>query len=420
MASATGWLQQRAVFPKLFDDIPDNQTGIIVVVPAFDEPDITVMLDSLASCSEPSCRAEVIIIVNAPPGASLESIHNNSECVKNIVRWREEHKHSFFRLNYFDAGTSSVPGWGAGLARKAGMDEALRRLDSIDNLEGIIVSLDADCTVNQNYFTSICDELYDRKDRKACALRFEHPLSGPGFSDEVYAYAAMYELHMRYFYQAVKYSGYPYTFHTIGSAIAFRASSYLKAGGMNRKMAGEDFYFIQKLVPQGGFFELNSTVVHPSPRTSSRVPFGTGTVISKMIDGSRKEFLSYNPAAFQELHDFFSGIKGLWILKDEEIPDFYSTLPAGIRSFISHGEWVDRIKEIKGNTSGESSFIKRFFMWFNMFRIVKFLNHVHLTICDKVPVAEAASFLLSEKGFHPGTKDPRELLKIYRSLEMPG
>ncbi len=127
---------------------------------------------------------------------------------------------------------------------------------------------------------------YNRKERKACSIRFEHPLSGSEFPDEVYRYVTMYELHMRYFYQAVKYSGYPYAFHAIGSAIAFRASAYLKAGGMNRKQAGEDFYFIQKLIPQGGFFALNSTTVHPSPRTSDRVPFGTGAVISKLIETS--------------------------------------------------------------------------------------------------------------------------------------
>jgi len=42
---------------------------------------------------------------------------------------------------------------------------------------------------------------------------------------------------------------------------------------MNRKQAGEDFYFIQKLMPLGGYFALNSTAIYPSPRESSRVPF---------------------------------------------------------------------------------------------------------------------------------------------------
>ncbi len=35
----------------------------------------------------------------------------------------------------------------------------------------------------------------------------------------------------------------------VGSALAVKALQYVKAGGMNRKQAGEDFYFVQKLVP---------------------------------------------------------------------------------------------------------------------------------------------------------------------------
>ncbi len=70
---------------------------------------------------------------------------------------------------------------------------------------------------------------------------------------------------------------------------------------MNRRQAGEDFYFIQKLVPAGGYFNLNLTTVFPSPRISSRVPFGTGVTISRMAEAGDDIFLSYNFKAFMEL-----------------------------------------------------------------------------------------------------------------------
>ena len=54
----------------------------------------------------------------------------------------------------FIADTESFKGWGVGLARKTGMDEAVRRFDIINNPEGVILSLDADCTVEHNYFVS--------------------------------------------------------------------------------------------------------------------------------------------------------------------------------------------------------------------------------------------------------------------------
>jgi hypothetical protein len=418
MAFATEWLKKRALFPPLFSEDPDINTGIIVVVPAFDEPGIASLLDSLASCDEPRCRVELIIIVNANSTATGESLENNAVCIENILEWKKKNSGCFFRIYYFNAGQPALDDWGVGLARKTGMDEALRRYDIVNDQDGLIVSLDADCTVEKNYFTAIYSDLYKRKDRKACSIRFEHPLAGQEFNEKVYKYVTLYELHMRYFYQAVRYSGYPYAFHTIGSAMAFRASAYLKAGGMSRKEAGEDFYFIQKLIPQGGYFTLNSTIVHPSPRTSGRVPFGTGTVVSKMMDDSAGQLFTYNPEAFSELRDFFSTVERLSDAGVAEIQAFYFTLPAGIRSFISSVEWHDRLTEIDNNTSGKDSFLKRFYAWFNMFRIVKYLNHVHTGMFQKRPVVDAAYDLLSSIGLHAKSRDPYELLLFYRKIEM--
>ena len=91
----------------------------------------------------------------------------------------------------------------------------------------------------------------------------------------------------------------------MGSAIGVKALPYIKAGGMNRRQAGEDFYFIQKLVPAGGYFSLNSTVVYPSPRPSFRVPFGTGASITKLTESDEPLLLTYNILAFKELKIFF-------------------------------------------------------------------------------------------------------------------
>ena len=421
MAFATSWLEKRALFPELLNEAPDHQTGIIIVVPAYDEPGIATLLDSLASCSEPQCRVELIVIVNAHQSADSESLKNNTICFNNFVKWKEENRGCFFRAYCIDVGTPSISGWGVGLARKTGMDEALRRFDFIEKPGGVIVSLDADCTVEKNYLISICDELYKRKERNACSIGFRHPISGSEFSEDVYKYITLYELHMRYFYQGIIYSGFPDAYHPIGSAIAFRASAYLKAGGMNRKQAGEDFYFIQKLVPQGGYFELNSTTVHPSPRTSGRVPFGTGSVIARLLSGTKNSFLTYNTSAFRELRLLFSGIENLFSTDEDGIIDFYNNLPPGVKSFTSLQEWIAKITEIKENTSGESSFRKRFFGWFNMFRIVKYLNHVHSGMFEKQQVTDAACDLLVILSKKVKVKNPNDLLIYFRLLEVsPG
>jgi hypothetical protein len=52
-----------------------------------------------------------------------------------------------------------------------------------------------------------------------------------------------------------------------------------------------------------------------------------------------------------------------------------------------------------------------------MFKIVKYLNHVHSDIFEKQPVADAASRLLSLTGHKFSSNDPNKLLIFYRSLE---
>jgi len=416
MGFASAWLEERAIFPEIIKEAPDKLTGIIVVIPAFDEPGIRQVLDSLALCTEPECKVEVIIVVNAPADAAEESIYNNKLTIKNIESWKKENRNCFFRLFAFTV-ESSVKGWGVGLARKAGMDEAVRRFSSIDNPEGVIVNLDADCLVEKNYFVSLYNDLLIRKGRTACSIYFEHPVSGNDFPESVYKSITLYELHLRYYFQGLAYSGFPYVFHTVGSAVAVKALQYIKAGGMNRRQAGEDFYFIQKLVPAGGYFSLNSTTVYPSPRASFRVPFGTGASIGKLTSEPGSSLLTYNFNAFKELRTFFAGTEKYYDCSIEELSEYYKFLPEGLRLFSEEKEWIEKMREISINTSGLSSFKKRFFGWFNMFRIVKYLNYVHQDYFKKSDVEVSACELLDAIGINAGSKDPGELLSIYRTLE---
>jgi len=417
MGFATSWLEKRALFPKIFSEPPDKRTGIIVIVPAFNEPGITALLCSLSQCREPECKAEVIIIVNARQDASPESIRNNKTCISRIDSWKKENKNCFFRLLAFDAGVSANRDWGAGMARKTGMDEALRRFSEIDKPEGVMVSLDADCTVADNYFTSICDELLKKREKSACSIYFEHLLEENEYPEINYRYITLYELHMRYFVKGLRYSGFPYPFHTIGSALAVKALHYMKAGGMNRRSAGEDFYFIQKLFNRGGFFSLNTTTVYPSPRTSSRTPFGTGAVMTKFIENPGQDFLTFNINAFRELRLLFSRIESRYDSDACHVREYFNELPKGIRSFINEEEWLRQISEIKANTAGAESFRKRFFEWFNMFMIVRYMNHVHLHLLRKRPVTEAAIELLSLTGIPEPENNPYDVLITYRKLE---
>ena len=416
MGFASAYLEEKTLFPELIPEAPDKGTGIIVVVPSYNETCIVDLLDSLGLCEKPRCRAEVIIIVNAPFDAPRETEANNLKTLSDIDTWRRDHPEVFFNLWGVNISGSEKHRGGVGMARKTGMDEAVRRFDRIDRSDGVIVSLDADCTVGKNYFIAIESGLLDRKDRSACSIYFEHPVSGSEFTGEEYRAVILYELHMRYYYQGLLYSHYPYAHHTIGSALALKALPYVKSGGMNRKSAGEDFYFIQKLLPAGGFFDLNTTVVYPSPRKSLRAPFGTGAAISRLTEDPGEVMLTYNLQAFSELKSLFETIEMTGPGSGDHRL-MYEMLPEGLRQFIRKEEWESKISEIRSNTSGPGSFRKRFFGWFNMFRIVKYMNFVHQGLYRKKPVAYAAPELLHALGKDTDAMDPPELLEYFRKLE---
>ena len=417
MGFASGYLKERALFPEFIKEAPDKNTGIIIVVPSYDEPGIAKMLDSLALCRETACKVEVLVVVNAPEDASAESIKNNKLTIENIDRWKQLNTSCFFRVYTISAEPVPVSGWGVGLARKTGMDEAVRRFEALDRSDGVILNLDADCLVDQNYLVSVCNEFLLKKERSACSICFEHPLSGNDYPDEVYRYISLYELHLRYYFQGLLLAGFPYVYHTVGSAMGVKALPYVKSGGMNRKQAGEDFYFIQKLVSAGGYFSLNSTAVHPSPRPSFRVPFGTGASIARLSGTGEQVLLTYNILSFRELRAFFYQVDEFFLYPDKSFEEFYLSLPPGIKSFTDEKELSGKLMEIRNNTSGFQSFKKRFFEWFNMFRIVKYLNHVHLGIFEKVPVQIASSELLYEREIILQSADAVALLYYYRSLE---
>ena len=104
----------------------------------------------------------------------------------------------------------------------------------------------------------------------------------------------------------MKYSNLPYSFHTIGSAFALTASAYARQGGMNRRKAGEDFYFINKLIKGEVFGEINDTTVIPSPRVSNRVPFGTGRAILEGLNTQKDLSLTYDFQSFEVIHSWIN------------------------------------------------------------------------------------------------------------------
>ncbi len=394
-----------------------NNTGVFVVIPAFLEKDyIERSLHSLVNAKTIDTTIEILIVINASENTSAEIIEEQEALYKQVVDFSLKNSSpqlTFTPLKLFNVKSKH---FGVGYARKAGMDQAVLQLFNSGRLNGVIVSLDADTTVAPNYFEEV-ERYFAEDDNMGCSIRFEHPLEGDAHSG-LYEAITQYELHMRYYKLAMLQTGFPYFFHTVGSAFALRASQYVRAGGMPRKQAGEDFYLIQKVVQMGGYSELNRTCVYPSARPSSRVPFGTGPSVRKMME-EKTEYTTYNPEAFPHLRKLFKTRTSLYGISQEEFNIYVETLPESLRDFLIQDDFFGDIVNLNSNCSSIEVFNRRFFELFNAFKVVKYQNYVHSNTLQKIPVTKAAVQLLNELNIEvPEPTDAKTLLKVFRDIEV--
>jgi hypothetical protein len=396
---------------------PSRGLRYVVVIPAYLEENVIDTLTSLKNAIAVEGAIEVLVVINYSESDTPYNKAENQNNYNNLLQWCDVNSSASLRFFALLAPDLPAKHAGAGLARKIGMDEALYRFGLVNNSQGIMLSLDADTQIDINYFSAISKEFHSALDAGGCILRFAHPIDGTDFSERVYKAIALYELHLRYYRYALKLSGFPYTYYTIGSCFGVRADFYAQQGGMNRRKAGEDFYFLNKLFPHRAFCEIRDTCVYPSPRPSSRVPFGTGPVVQQLIGSDKMQYLTYNLQAFIDLQALFENIVSLYKMEDDAFDQFYARLPESIRNFLPKNEVREKWNEIKRNTASAESFYKRFFLWFDGFKVVKFLNFAHPKYYQKADVSKAVITLLSLMNITGFNEDPRSLLLFLRELD---
>lgn len=387
--------------------LPSNgvDPDIIVVIPCYDEPDILDALRNLRQATIDGFVVEVIVVVNSGEITPEKIVEKNRETFDLLQKEAKQWEGSLILSPVFVESVRRKHA-GVGYARKVGMDLAVQRFADTDNEQGIIASLDADTKVASNYFVEVFQAFQANPKLYGAIVKFEHELEGDFFSKEVYDAIIHYELHLRYVNQALKMSEYPYVTHTVGSAFAVSAYAYVKHGGMNRRQGGEDFYFLHKLFPHGDFVNLNSTAVYPSSRPSDRVPFGTGPQVNEFL--SRQELLTYKLDSFLELKDFVKEVPRLY---DENV-EFSGAMGEFLKSIA-----LDvHLEEIRKNSSSLDAFVKRFYTFFDAFKVVKFLNFVHQSAYVKADILGEARSLL-ELQSKQAPQNTKSLLELYRKIE---
>ena len=390
---AQTYLNRFPVFPKQLDHVVHESMEICVVIPSYNEPAIIPSLTSIKNCDLPeNFFVEVVVVVNHPKGEDQSIVDQNKKTLNDVKEFNNSlYKESFYfhAINAFDLPPKHA---GVGWARKIGMDEALRRFKKI-NKNGIICCFDADATISKNYLNEVF-HAFKNNQYNGASIYFEHPLNGTEFDNEIYEAILSYELHLRYYKNALKYCGVPYAYHTVGSSMAVSVSAYAKQGGMNRRKAGEDFYFINKIIALGNYGEINTTNVIPSPRTSDRVPFGTGRAIQEKIMGNRDLDITYSFEIFRVLKKWFD----LVINKQEHNHDQFPEL---VKLFLNKDKWDDTYKMIQSNSASSNTFKDRFFKTFDAFWVLKFVHFVKEHYLPDTSLLKNTNELLKELSLNP-------------------
>ena len=336
--------------------LPYGRYSTAVVIPAYDELDsIGPTLDSLnKALDQASLDAAVIVVINYPPGADD---FQSKELLKETDSGKFGKVHTIY--------LPDNPG-GVGAARKAGMDAFIHSVPPEEMEKSVICSLDADTVVEKDYFICTLPEVLKGG---AVSIPFSHQKAETCAQQQA---IDAYEAYMTRYVNKLSEAGSPYAFYTIGSAFAVRCDACIRSGGMKIKQAGEDFYFLQAVAKSSGVRQISSeALVHPSPRISKRVPFGTGPAMELLLNGGKLNIIS--DPAFDALGRF------LHIAADPEalaeLPILRSRLEENMRIFLDKEEFFDRFSKVaEDNRKQPEKLLKSFHEWFDGLKTLKFLH----------------------------------------------
>jgi hypothetical protein len=386
-----------------------------VVIPALAES--AHLFDTLRSLAEnPSeilSHFLVLVVVNNRQDAPAADKADNRTTLQRLATG--DPSLNPLRLAWVDAASEGfeLPAdkGGVGLARKIGFDLALLHLDFTSS-DPILVALDGDTLVQPDYLPALVRHF--RSSRAGGAvIPFRHQ---PGRTLEESEAIRRYELFLRSYVLGLSVAGSPYAFHTVGSAMACTASAYAAIGGMNTRVAAEDFYFLQQLKKTAGIAGVEGTVVLPSARSSHRVPFGTGRSVSRLLAGEESAVLFYRPECFAILKQWLSLVEASLDAQGSAIRDCADGISPHLGEYLDGARFVEAWEKLRKNSRDRMALLAAFHAWFDGLRTLKLVHHL-----SDGPLPRGASHdllppLLAEAGLE-ALHDPDTQLALLRRVQ---
>ncbi len=382
-----------------------------VVIPALAEADnLMLTLQSLAANpSELLAQFLLLVVVNQRGDAGETERSDNAATLAALPLWRQQY--GLDHLRWVDAASPALelpPKQGVGLARKIGMDLALPHLEYSAH-DPLLLCLDADTLVQPDYLAAVTRHFADATSGGASIPYRHRPATDVAGQEAI----DRYELFLRSYVLGLELAGSPYAFHTVGSAMACTVSAYIAAGGMNRRQAGEDFYFLQQIRKTTGVDSMVGTVVHPSPRASHRVPFGTGRAVGDMLSAGTGRLLFYQPELFSLLGEWLQLVAQGGDRDGSELVSAAGEISPHLQNFLATAGFSATWDNLKRHNPGADKRKTAFHVWFDAFRTMRLLHHLTDAAYPRVTPEQAVVPLLARAGHHSasGISDQLELLR---------
>jgi hypothetical protein len=141
-------------------------------------------------------------------------------------------------------------------------------------------------------------------------------------------------------------------------------------------------------------------------------------MIKSISESTNKDLLTYNFESFLDLKFFLKKVHILYQILERDLNELMDNLPKSIAQFLVQNDFFMAVEEINANSSNLETFKKRFFYWFDAFKVLKFLNFAHEQHYKKSSLLiEAENLLEKISDDSKGQKNSKEYLEIFRSLE---
>ena len=339
-----------------------------IVIPSYSE--FEFLPDTLESINQnkPELLNQtlVLVVVNNANNSPQSIKDNNQLTIRKINRNNYQFPHAVI-----DAASSGLElplkHAGVGLARKIGMDLVLPHLLSSKSL---IFCTDADTKVSLDYLSKVT-QYFDSHNTSAAVIGFDHLQSEDSAINDA---IGKYENFLKTTAEKMKNAGSPYGYISMGSTIVCTAEAYCAVGGMSRKKATEDFYFLQELTKYCGVHNIPETLVFPSPRPISRVYLGTGFRMKQMQNGFDLAKLYYSEDAFGYLSQWLQLGSHAWEVNLKDLFNNTSTIHPNLVEFLKLEAIEDIWSKIQKNAPSELHFTEQFHRWFDGLKTIRFLK----------------------------------------------